>query len=43
MRVRTEIEEQIIDLWRSKAIRKKVVGTLPYGLQKRVELARAWP
>jgi branched-chain amino acid transport system ATP-binding protein len=24
-----------------QAIRKKIVGTLPYGLQKRVELARA--
>ncbi|MFZ5587799.1 MAG: ABC transporter ATP-binding protein [Thermodesulfobacteriota bacterium] len=41
MRVRTEIEERIIDLLEIEAIRKKVVGTLPYGLQKRVELARA--
>jgi len=41
MRVRTEIEEQIIDLLEIEAIRKQVVGTLPYGLQKRVELARA--
>jgi branched-chain amino acid transport system ATP-binding protein len=41
MRVRTEIEEKIIDLLEIEAIRKQVVGTLPYGLQKRVELARA--
>lgn len=41
MRVRAEIEERIIDLLEIEAIRKKVVGTLPYGLQKRVELARA--
>jgi branched-chain amino acid transport system ATP-binding protein len=41
VRVRREIEERIIDLLEIEAIRKKVVGTLPYGLQKRVELARA--
>ncbi len=41
IRVRTEIEERIIDLLEIEAIRKQVVGTLPYGLQKRVELARA--
>jgi len=41
MRVRKEIEERIVDLLEIEAIRKKVVGTLPYGLQKRVELARA--
>ena len=41
MRVRAEIEERIIDLLEIEAIRKQVVGTLPYGLQKRVELARA--
>ena len=39
--LRKEIEENIIDLLEIQAIRKKVVGTLPYGLQKRVELARA--
>jgi branched-chain amino acid transport system ATP-binding protein len=39
--LRREIEETIIDLLEIEAIRKKVVGTLPYGLQKRVELARA--
>ncbi len=35
------IEEQIIDLLEIEAIRHSVTGTLPYGLQKRVELARA--
>ena len=38
--LRKEIEETIIDLLEIESIRKKVVGTLPYGLQKRVELAR---
>jgi len=41
MGIRKWIEEEIIDLLEIEAIRKKVVGTLPYGLQKRVELARA--
>ncbi|MFH1490237.1 MAG: ATP-binding cassette domain-containing protein, partial [Pseudomonadota bacterium] len=41
LELRKEIEERIIDLLEIEAIRKKVVGTLPYGLQKRVELARA--
>ena len=41
MQLRKEIEEKIIDLLEIQAIRKKIVGTLPYGLQKRVELARA--
>ncbi len=41
MELRKDIEENIIDLMEIEAIRKKVVGTLPYGLQKRVELARA--
>jgi len=35
------IEEEIIDLLEIEHIRHKVVGMLPYGLQKRVELARA--
>jgi len=35
------IEEEIIDLLEMEAIRNKVVGMMPYGLQKRVELARA--
>jgi branched-chain amino acid transport system ATP-binding protein len=39
--LRKEIEENIIDLLEIEHIRKKKVGTLPYGLQKRVELARA--
>lgn len=41
MALRKEIEEQIIDLLEIEHIRKKVVHTLPYGFQKRVELARA--
>jgi branched-chain amino acid transport system ATP-binding protein len=39
--LRKEIEEKIIDLLEIEHIRKHIVGTLPYGLQKRVELARA--
>jgi len=35
------IEERIIDLLELEDVRKQVVGTLPYGLQKRVELGRA--
>jgi branched-chain amino acid transport system ATP-binding protein len=35
------VVEEIIDFLEIQAIRKKVVGTLAYGLQKRVELARA--
>jgi branched-chain amino acid transport system ATP-binding protein len=35
------IEREIIDLLEIEHIRGKVVGMLPYGLQKRVELARA--
>jgi branched-chain amino acid transport system ATP-binding protein len=38
---RAFIEEEIIDLLEIEHIRHKVVGMLPYGLQKRVELARA--
>jgi branched-chain amino acid transport system ATP-binding protein len=33
--------EEIIDFLKIQAIRKTVVGSLPYGLQKRVELGRA--
>lgn len=33
--------EDIIDFLEMEPIRKKVVGTLPYGLRKRVELGRA--
>jgi branched-chain amino acid transport system ATP-binding protein len=35
------VVEEIIDFLDIQTIRKKVVGTLAYGLQKRVELARA--
>lgn len=35
------IEREIIDLLEIEHMRHKVVGMLPYGLQKRVELARA--
>ncbi|MFQ5340224.1 MAG: ABC transporter ATP-binding protein [Anaerolineae bacterium] len=35
------IEREIIDLLEIEYIRDKVVGMLPYGLQKRVELGRA--
>jgi branched-chain amino acid transport system ATP-binding protein len=38
---RGTIEREIIDLLELQDIRHKIVGTLPYGLQKRVELARA--
>jgi branched-chain amino acid transport system ATP-binding protein len=38
---REVIEREIIDLLELQDIRHKIVGTLPYGLQKRVELARA--
>jgi branched-chain amino acid transport system ATP-binding protein len=38
---RAVLEREIIDLLELQDIRHKVVGTLPYGLQKRVELARA--
>ncbi|MBW2020703.1 MAG: ABC transporter ATP-binding protein [Deltaproteobacteria bacterium] len=36
-----EVVEDIIDLLDMHPIRKKVVGSLPYGLRKRVDLARA--
>jgi branched-chain amino acid transport system ATP-binding protein len=36
-----EVAERIIDFLDIQAIRKKPVGKLPYGLQKRVELGRA--
>jgi branched-chain amino acid transport system ATP-binding protein len=35
------IVEEIIDFLEIERIRKQIVGTLPYGLQKRVELGRA--
>ena len=39
--IESNIEEKIIDLLEIEHIRKQPVHTLPYGLQKRVELARA--
>ncbi|MCP4020251.1 MAG: ABC transporter ATP-binding protein [Desulfobacteraceae bacterium] len=41
IRLRKEIEEEVIDFLEIESIRKKPVGSLAYGLQKRVELARA--
>lgn len=41
IRNRKWIEEHIIKLLQLETIRKQIVGSLPYGLQKRVELARA--
>jgi branched-chain amino acid transport system ATP-binding protein len=41
LKLRKEIEETIIDLLEIEHIRKHVVHSLPHGLQKRVELARA--
>jgi branched-chain amino acid transport system ATP-binding protein len=38
---RATIEREILDLLQLQDIRNKIVGTLPYGMQKRVELARA--
>ncbi len=35
------VVEEIIDFLEMEAVRKKTVGTLPYGLRKRVELGRA--
>jgi len=35
------IIEEIIDFLEIQAIRKKLVGSLPYGMRKRVELGRA--
>ncbi|MEM6662162.1 MAG: ATP-binding cassette domain-containing protein, partial [Pseudomonadota bacterium] len=44
--IREEVEhrervEEIIDFLEIQSIRKQPVGALPYGMQKRVELARA--
>jgi branched-chain amino acid transport system ATP-binding protein len=41
LEARKFIEEEIIDLLEIEHIRNKITGMLPYGLQKRVELARA--
>jgi branched-chain amino acid transport system ATP-binding protein len=39
--VHRQVAERIIDFLQIESIRKTPVGRLPYGLQKRVELARA--
>lgn len=36
-----EVVEEIIDFLELEPVRKKIVGTLPYGVRKRVELGRA--
>ncbi|RLC02375.1 MAG: ABC transporter ATP-binding protein [Deltaproteobacteria bacterium] len=41
IKLREKIEEDIIDFLEIESIRKKPVSALAYGLQKRVELARA--
>jgi len=41
MALRKEVEEDVIDFLEIEPIRKLPVGSLAYGLQKRVELARA--
>ena len=41
MALRRRVEEEIIDFLEIENIRNLPVGSLPYGLQKRVELARA--
>jgi len=41
MALREEIEKEVIDFLEIEPIRKLPVGSLAYGLQKRVELARA--
>jgi len=41
MELRLEVEERIIDFLEIDHIRKRSVASLSYGLQKRVELARA--
>jgi branched-chain amino acid transport system ATP-binding protein len=40
-KIRADIEERIIDLLCLEPYRKAPVGTLPWGIQKRVDLARA--
>ncbi len=41
MALRSQVEREVIDFLEIEAIRKQSVGSLAYGLQKRVELARA--
>ena len=39
--LREEVEADVIDFLEIEHLRRRAVGSLPYGLQKRVELARA--
>ena len=41
MALRREVERRVIDFLQLDTVRHRPVGALPYGLQKRVELARA--
>jgi branched-chain amino acid transport system ATP-binding protein len=41
IKAREFIEAEIIDLLEIEAVRNEVTGMLPYGMQKRIELARA--
>jgi branched-chain amino acid transport system ATP-binding protein len=41
MALREEIEKEVIDFLEIEHLRRRTVASLPYGLQKRVELARA--
>jgi branched-chain amino acid transport system ATP-binding protein len=41
IQARKFIEEEIIDLLEIESVRNEVTGMLPYGMQKRIELARA--
>lgn len=41
MALRRRVEEEVIDFLEIESIRKRSVGSLAYGLQKRVELGRA--
>ena len=41
MELRRQVEDEVIDFLEIESIRKHPVGSLSYGLQKRVELARA--
>ncbi len=38
-----QVLEEIIDFLEMQSIRKQTVGSLPYGMMKRVELAARWP
>ena len=41
VQARDEIEKEIIDLVELESVRNEIVGALPFGTQKRVDLARA--